>query len=578
MHSPNLRNVKASGALASTRQAGDFWDSEREPNGSRAKAKCALIHPSDVCAPYGGRARATATARPRAVAIFHLNAQVIGRSSGRSSVAAAAYRHGERLVDERTGLAHDYTAKRGVVEVVVLAPSNAPSWVHGPQLWQEVEKVEKRKDAQLCREINLALPVELNHDQRREMLLHYCREQFVSKGMVADVSFHEPDSNNPHAHVMLTMRELTPEGFGNKVREWNSKETLEEWREAWATHNNAALERAGQEARIDHRSLEAQQVAALVAGDEKAVILLNRTATRHHGNRPDSSAHQHNAAVGVEMADALAMAEKWEQWHAREVARQQEQARKDLRADQSPTPDKPAPVSDRDPEEQAWRDQVKARAEQRQHEAETQRQVLGEVTTAHDDAAARFKQKAEASEAAKRVRAKAGTKRKEAAAALAQHQKRFSVRLGFGKSKTAELAEALEQRKRQERASRKKRDTAAVECAEARDTTFALFLEQQQQRDRVRAADEAAQVAVRNWQQVESGRYTWAMEQQRRAEKTEQDRLYQGVVAPGRRKDGLDRPAPEKPAQTLAEATREARERNRMEPPRLRPPGLSRGR
>lgn len=192
------------------------------------------------------------------MAIYHFSVQVISRSQGRSAVAAAAYRAGERLQDERYGHTYDYT-KKNVAEHAIAAPENAPAWVKDrEQLWNAVEAAEKRKDAQLCREINIALPRELTALQQRELVSTFVAEQFVKRGMIADVAIHRDNPENPHAHIMLTMREITPAGFGQKVREWNDKGLLEAWRAEWAHYANRTLERAGSQERIDHRSLEAQ--------------------------------------------------------------------------------------------------------------------------------------------------------------------------------------------------------------------------------------------------------------------------------------------------------------------------------
>ena len=194
------------------------------------------------------------------MAIFHLSAQVIGRSSGRSSVAAAAYRCGARMVDERTGQICDYTRKP-VDAWRVEAPANAPAWAHDPaQLWNAAERAETRSNSQVAREINVALPAELKPEQREALTLDYVRSEFVGRGMVALVAFHGRDSDNPHAHVMLATRAIGPDGFGQKRRDWNDRELLGEWRKQWAEHANRALEQAGHAGRIDHRSLEAQGV------------------------------------------------------------------------------------------------------------------------------------------------------------------------------------------------------------------------------------------------------------------------------------------------------------------------------
>ena len=196
------------------------------------------------------------------MAIYYFNASVISRSKGRSATASAAYRAGEKIIDERTGEIHDYRQKKGVDEKIILAPNNAPDWVKDrAKLWNEVERVERRVNSQVAREIKLAIPVELDRTQQLELVKTFATEQFVSKGMVADVTFHDLDSHNPHAHIMLTMREINEQGFNpKKNRDWNKKELLEKQREAWAETANHALEIAGVSEKIDHRTLSAQGI------------------------------------------------------------------------------------------------------------------------------------------------------------------------------------------------------------------------------------------------------------------------------------------------------------------------------
>ncbi len=201
------------------------------------------------------------------MAIYHLRATMISRSAGRSATAAAAYRVGERIEDHRTGLTFDYRARGGVDHVETLAPANAPAWVQDrAALWNAVEAVETRKNSQVAREIRVALPAELDHGQRVELVREFCQREFVARGMVADIALHAPgregDDRNHHAHILLTTREIGPEGFGAKNRDWNAVEMLEGWREAWARDSNRALERCGHDERIDHRTLEAQRIEA----------------------------------------------------------------------------------------------------------------------------------------------------------------------------------------------------------------------------------------------------------------------------------------------------------------------------
>lgn len=217
--------------------------------------------------------------------------QVLARSKGRNAIKAAAYRAGERLRDEGKGEAFDYSRRRGVVHTEILLPDGAPEWMADREkLWNHVEAIEKRRDAQVAREINIALPHELSAAERKELLLNFVREHFVRRGMVADVCFHNPipekgDSpQNFHAHVMLTMRQATSKGLrAVKTREWNSDELLNQWRSAWAEQQNRALERAGHRSRVDHRTLEAQQAEASARGDRAAAIALDRTPEIHVG-------------------------------------------------------------------------------------------------------------------------------------------------------------------------------------------------------------------------------------------------------------------------------------------------------
>lgn len=201
------------------------------------------------------------------MAIYHLSGQIISRSQGRSSVAAAAYRAAEKLVDERTGLTHDFTKKQtDVFHREILLPKDAPAWMgERERLWNHVESIEKRKDAQLSREFNIALPKELTDKQNIALAREFVQQQFVAKGMVADLCLHHghgytDKEKQPHIHVMLSLREVTPDGFGKKVREWNRKELLLDYREAWAERCNHHLALHGHDLRIDHRTLKAQGI------------------------------------------------------------------------------------------------------------------------------------------------------------------------------------------------------------------------------------------------------------------------------------------------------------------------------
>ena len=200
------------------------------------------------------------------MAIYHLHVKVIGRKAGSSAVASAAYRSGSRLRDERLDRSHDFSGKRGVVHSEVLLPENAPeAWSDRERLWNDVEAFEVRKDAQLAREVEFALPREMTQAQGIELARDFAQAEFVGLGMIADLNVHwdmaEDGMLKPHAHVMLTMRAVDENGFGQKARDWNRTELLERWRERWAELANERLAELDIDARIDHRSLEAQGIA-----------------------------------------------------------------------------------------------------------------------------------------------------------------------------------------------------------------------------------------------------------------------------------------------------------------------------
>jgi len=199
------------------------------------------------------------------VAIYRCEFKIISRGSGHRACAAAAYRAGEKIRDERYGDTHDYTRKSGVAASFILAPENAPDWMSNrAELWNAVEAVERRKDAQLCREVLLSLPHELADDQRQALVRQFVRDHFVSRGMVADVNIHthspSGDERNDHAHILLTTRTLTASSFGPKDRSWNSRDFVHDTREAWAEAQNRTFERLGLDLRVDHRSLADQGI------------------------------------------------------------------------------------------------------------------------------------------------------------------------------------------------------------------------------------------------------------------------------------------------------------------------------
>jgi Ti-type conjugative transfer relaxase TraA len=188
------------------------------------------------------------------MASYHLSAKIVQRSSGRSAVAAAAYRSRSSIKDKRQGLTFDYTRKKDLAHSEILLPENAPARLADrPTLWNEVEQIERRHDAQLAREIELALPTELTLEQNKELVREFVQMNFVDQGMIADVAIHTK-KDNPHAHILLTTREITQNGFGRKIRAWNSNAKLLYWREEWAKLQNQKLLLAGHDIQVDHRS------------------------------------------------------------------------------------------------------------------------------------------------------------------------------------------------------------------------------------------------------------------------------------------------------------------------------------
>ena len=226
------------------------------------------------------------------IAIYHCSIKIVSRGKGKSAVAAAAYRSGEKLTNEWDGLTHDYTKKGGVVHSEILLPAHAPpAFSDRSTLWNSVELSEKSNNAQLAREVEIALPVELSREEQTRLVREYCSSQFVSKGMIADFNLHDTGSGNPHAHILLTMRPLDEKGAwlpkskkeyvldenGEKIRlpsgryktrkvdlmDWNNRENAEVWRRAWADLANEYLEKNNRPERIDHRSYERQGIDQL---------------------------------------------------------------------------------------------------------------------------------------------------------------------------------------------------------------------------------------------------------------------------------------------------------------------------
>ena len=221
------------------------------------------------------------------MASYHLSVKSVSRATGRSAPAAAAYRTATLIENERDGVVHDYTRRGGVESVFLVVPEGAAWAQDRSALWNAAEAAEKRKDAKVAREYELALPHELNPVQRRALARSFAQEVVKRFGVVADTAIHAPhsegDQRNWHAHILTTTRVVTAEGLGAKTRELDVIQTsgpaVEALRELWATQVNWALERARMVERVDHRSFARQgrdQVAEQHMGP--AAVALERHA------------------------------------------------------------------------------------------------------------------------------------------------------------------------------------------------------------------------------------------------------------------------------------------------------------
>lgn len=224
------------------------------------------------------------------MAIYHMNIKICGRSKGQSAIAASAFRSGEKLKDYETGQTFNYPEKEGIVFSEVCLCDNAPAeYSDRETLWNAVHKVDNKKNAQLWREFEVALPQEFTREEQIETVRDFVK-QLTDRGMCVDWSLHDKGDGNPHAHIMATVRSIKEDGnwapksrkvdildengqrifqktdkYGRKqyksyketYNDWGMKERVEEWRAAWADCCNARLK---EEDRIDHRSYKRQGI------------------------------------------------------------------------------------------------------------------------------------------------------------------------------------------------------------------------------------------------------------------------------------------------------------------------------
>jgi len=228
------------------------------------------------------------------MASYHLSVKTFSRAKAHAATAAAAYRAADRIYDERTGVTHDYTRKRGVLHCEVVLPEAAPHWAEKrEQLWNQAEAAEHRKNSTVAREFELALPNELSAVLRTELARAFTRELVDRHGFAADLALHEPhregDQRNYHAHILVTTRRLVSAGFTDKTRELDANpDQIEHWRARWADLQNEYLREYGHDARVDHRTLKEQgfvrepgrhngpAITALERRGERTVVLERR--------------------------------------------------------------------------------------------------------------------------------------------------------------------------------------------------------------------------------------------------------------------------------------------------------------
>ncbi|AFY71970.1 MobA/MobL protein (plasmid) [Thalassoporum mexicanum PCC 7367] len=191
------------------------------------------------------------------MAIYHFEFKRMSRGKGRNAVACAAYRAGTFIQDSNTGINHDYSRKSGVYGSDILAPDYAPDWAHETKsLWNQVEKSETRSNALVATENLVALPIELTPEQNRQLVRDFVRDAHVPAGRIAEVFYHDLESHNPHAHILLSVRQLENGKFKTKPKAWDQTGLIYKLRESWCAHINQAMEAAGHEIKVDHRSLK----------------------------------------------------------------------------------------------------------------------------------------------------------------------------------------------------------------------------------------------------------------------------------------------------------------------------------
>lgn len=332
------------------------------------------------------------------MASYHCSVKPVSRGAGRSGTAAAAYRAGVCLKDERTGEVHDYTRKQGVEHTELVFPHGVN--MSREELWNAAEGAEKRKDARIAREFELALPAELNREQRRELATGFARHLVEQYGVAADVALHEPnrkgDQRNYHAHILITTRQISAQGLENKADlEQEDKalraqgkaigrQQIETLRGEWAAQCNRALQRAGHHERVSHKSLAAQGVerepTAHLGPVATAMERRGERSERGNLNLPLGNQAEREELVALKqqqsgMSAARNRAHQWRQEQARAAAEAQRRA--ELERERQRLQEEQERERQRQERAQQLEAERKAREEQRQKEPRERGRGMG---------------------------------------------------------------------------------------------------------------------------------------------------------------------------------------------------------
>jgi hypothetical protein len=275
---------------------------------------------------------------------YHCSVKPVSRSAGRSVVAAAAYRLGERFHDERYDQTHDYTRRSGVVDSFTLAPEDAPDWVFTPEkLWNAAERAETRINSRVAREVELALPAFLSPEDRREITERFAGELVDRYGVAVTVALHSPgrgDDRNYHAHILFTTREVTADGFGRKTRVLDDRKTgpeeVTKLRELAADLINESLVAVNSDIRVDHRSFKdrgIEQEPTKHLGPAAASMERRGEASSRGDVNREATQNNHTAGDDIAQRDALDRAILREQERMSAPPRSREDAQERVKDD-----------------------------------------------------------------------------------------------------------------------------------------------------------------------------------------------------------------------------------------------------